>query len=103
MRFSIRDLLWLTLVAAFAVAWWVDRSRLQTRLETVETQQRAEAELALAEAKLMEGQARAAVAAAQANVEYSKLMSEAQDLRTNEGPVQGYKLLGPPPADFKSK
>jgi hypothetical protein len=25
MRFTIRDLLWLTMVAAMAVAWWVDR------------------------------------------------------------------------------
>ena len=28
MRFTIRDLLWLTLLAAVAVAWWVDRERL---------------------------------------------------------------------------
>ncbi|HUE72762.1 MAG TPA: hypothetical protein VMP01_17890 [Pirellulaceae bacterium] len=28
MRFSIRDLLWLTLLAAVLVAWWVDRGRL---------------------------------------------------------------------------
>src|SRR5262245_13509778 len=27
-RFSIRDLLWLTALAAVLVAWWVDRSRL---------------------------------------------------------------------------
>ena len=25
MRFTIRDLLWLTLLATVAVAWWVDR------------------------------------------------------------------------------
>jgi len=25
LRFSIRDLLWLTLVVALAVGWWVDR------------------------------------------------------------------------------
>jgi hypothetical protein len=25
MKFSIRDLLWLTLLAAFAVAWWINR------------------------------------------------------------------------------
>jgi hypothetical protein len=33
MRFSIRDLLWLTLLAAFAVAWWIDRSRLAAEVE----------------------------------------------------------------------
>jgi hypothetical protein len=27
-RFTIRDLLWLTLVVALALAWWVDRSNL---------------------------------------------------------------------------
>ena len=28
MRFTIRDLLWLTVVAALAVGWWVDRCRM---------------------------------------------------------------------------
>lgn len=28
LRFTIRDLLWLTLVVALAVGWWVDRSRI---------------------------------------------------------------------------
>ncbi|HUE71628.1 MAG TPA: hypothetical protein VMP01_12150 [Pirellulaceae bacterium] len=28
LRFTIRDLLWLTLLAAVLVAWWVDRGRL---------------------------------------------------------------------------
>ena len=28
MRFSIRDLLWLTLVIAMAFGWWIDRQRL---------------------------------------------------------------------------
>jgi hypothetical protein len=27
-RFTIRDLLWLTLVVAMAVGWWLDRSHL---------------------------------------------------------------------------
>jgi hypothetical protein len=30
LRFSIRDLLWLTLVAALAVGWWVDHKRLSS-------------------------------------------------------------------------
>jgi len=29
-RFSIRDLLWLTLVVALAVGWWLDHRRLVT-------------------------------------------------------------------------
>jgi hypothetical protein len=35
-RFSIRDLLWLTLAAALAVGWWLDHRRLtswQTKFE----------------------------------------------------------------------
>lgn len=32
-RFTIRDLLWLTLLAAVVVAWWVDRSRLASEIE----------------------------------------------------------------------
>jgi len=33
MRFTIRDLLWLTLLAAVAVTWWVDRSQLASELD----------------------------------------------------------------------
>jgi hypothetical protein len=36
MRFTIRDLLWLTLLAAVLVAWWVDRGRLARRIEALE-------------------------------------------------------------------
>src|SRR5436190_21175236 len=32
MRFSIRDLVWLTVVVALAVAWWADRRRLAAKL-----------------------------------------------------------------------
>jgi hypothetical protein len=35
MRFTIRDLLWLTVVAAVAVAWWVDRSQLESQIANV--------------------------------------------------------------------
>jgi hypothetical protein len=31
-RFTIRDLLWLTLVVALAAAWWMDRGRLTNYL-----------------------------------------------------------------------
>jgi len=33
LRFSIRDLFWLTLVAALVAAWWVDRSKFAARHE----------------------------------------------------------------------
>jgi hypothetical protein len=32
-RFTIRDVLWLMVVVALAVGWWVDRSSLATKLE----------------------------------------------------------------------
>ncbi|HUE74982.1 MAG TPA: hypothetical protein VMP01_29210 [Pirellulaceae bacterium] len=31
MRFTIRDLLWLTLLAAVLAAWWVDHQRLHPK------------------------------------------------------------------------
>jgi len=33
LRFMIRDLLWLTLVVAMAVGWWVDRRAMTNRLD----------------------------------------------------------------------
>lgn len=36
LRFSIRDLLWLTLVCAVLVAWWMDRRWLDHKLEMVD-------------------------------------------------------------------
>jgi hypothetical protein len=37
LRFSIRDLLWLTLLCAVLVAWWIDRGRLQNQLDALAT------------------------------------------------------------------
>jgi len=37
LRFTIRDLLWLTLVVAMAVGWWVDRQELNRRILIAET------------------------------------------------------------------
>ena len=34
MRFSIRDVLWLTAVVALAVAWWLERGKLELRLRS---------------------------------------------------------------------
>ena len=33
-RFTIRDVLWLTVVVALAVGWWIDRSGIQQSRET---------------------------------------------------------------------
>ncbi|HZL87171.1 MAG TPA: hypothetical protein VFB96_02240 [Pirellulaceae bacterium] len=42
MRFTIRDLLWLTLLAAVLVAWWIDRRAQARRIdELMEASQRA--------------------------------------------------------------
>ena len=37
-RFSLRDLFWLTLVAAVCVAWWLDHHRQETWLRFYEQQ-----------------------------------------------------------------
>ena len=34
MRFTIRDLLWLTVTVALAAAWWSERAKLEQRLRT---------------------------------------------------------------------
>jgi hypothetical protein len=36
MPFTIRDLLWLTLLAAVLVAWWIDRQAQNTRIDELE-------------------------------------------------------------------
>ena len=38
MRFTIRDLLWLTLLAAVLVAWWVDHWRQAQTVEKIRKQ-----------------------------------------------------------------
>ena len=40
MNFSIRDLIWLTMLAAVAVAWWLDRSELRRVNVQLEEQRR---------------------------------------------------------------
>jgi len=32
LRFTIRDVLWVTMVVALAVGWWLDRARLSARV-----------------------------------------------------------------------
>jgi len=33
MKFSIRDLLWFTVVAALAISWWIDNKRIETTVK----------------------------------------------------------------------
>jgi hypothetical protein len=35
LRFTIRDLLWLTTLVAMGVAWWIDRTRLADQYTTL--------------------------------------------------------------------
>jgi hypothetical protein len=35
MKFTIRDLLWLTVVVALAAGWWIDHSRVDARYQRV--------------------------------------------------------------------
>ncbi|HUE72102.1 MAG TPA: hypothetical protein VMP01_14545 [Pirellulaceae bacterium] len=36
MKFSIRDLLWLTALAALGICWWLDHHRQKRRIEDLE-------------------------------------------------------------------
>jgi len=36
MKFSLRDLLLVTVIVALAVAWWVDRAKLRARIHELE-------------------------------------------------------------------
>jgi len=66
MKFSIRDVLWLTVVVALAVCWGIDRVQLQRaehRAKLVADRARYAAEVAQANAVLMEATAVAARAA----------------------------------------
>jgi hypothetical protein len=44
MKFSIRDLLWFTVVVALAVGWWVDRSKLLALWTSAEAESRKNAQ-----------------------------------------------------------
>ena len=43
-KFTIRDLLWLTVVVALVVGWWVDRSRVDAKYQRVRSAYRELAE-----------------------------------------------------------
>jgi hypothetical protein len=81
MKFSIRDVLWLTVVVALAVCWGIDRVRLQREASralmlathsrdaavAAERDARMAAELARAQAEMVRAQAELARAAEQQN------------------------------------
>lgn len=53
-RFTIRDVIWLTIGVALAISWWIDRNRLTSRLDslTLENEARtAERDEAIADAR----------------------------------------------------
>ena len=54
LRFTIRDVLWLTLVVELAVGWWVDRERLTAEPEQLEIQSTMEQQMEFWE-KLQQG------------------------------------------------
>ena len=63
MKFSIRDVLWLTVVVALAVCWGLDRIRLQreqVNARRAELRARMEAQVALENAELARSMERAA-------------------------------------------
>jgi len=39
-RFTIRDVLWLTIMVALAVAWWVDNKRIEKAVTRIEKDRR---------------------------------------------------------------
>ncbi|MFN0022174.1 MAG: hypothetical protein ACKVP0_28325 [Pirellulaceae bacterium] len=101
MKFSIRDLMFVTVIVALAVAWWLDRSRLISQLEFIEAKlmlekSQVEAEATTAKAIAVYEAARAdfakALAAKEEAVGSSRLP---QSPNSSEGPVRGYNLLGP--------
>ena len=49
-RFSIRDVLWLTVVVALAVGWWIEHQRLVSSAATVKA---LEATVAVQEATIL--------------------------------------------------
>jgi hypothetical protein len=39
LRFTIRDLLWLTVLAALAVSWWIDNKRIEKALVNIRSKE----------------------------------------------------------------
>ena len=97
LKFSIRDLLWLTVVVALAVAWSLDRSRLRDEARAVEAERGLLEETVAAakarakfEAAILQAQAGAREAEAQLEKVQAAARSEVRGLWYDH-------LLGPPP------
>ncbi len=56
LRFTIRDLLWLTVVVALGVAWWVDRGRMAARFSDRDRAWRESVDKSLSEIATRTGQ-----------------------------------------------
>ena len=90
MKFSIRDLLLLTVIVALAVGWWIDRRQLQRRY--AQERERAAAEklateelMATLHVELAAEQIKAA--AAEAAAEGTQVQAEEQRLRGSSAPA----------------
>ena len=66
MKFSIRDMLLMTVIVALALGWWLDRSRLASRAQ--ESAQQAESSQALSEALTQQLQNKNPAASIEINV-----------------------------------
>ncbi len=62
MKFSIRDLLWLTVVVALGVAWWVDRSQVAKDRQELQSSERELRRITGTQQKAIEDYGRALMA-----------------------------------------
>jgi len=102
MRFSIRDLFLVTVIAAVCVAWWVDRSNLAKEVKFVNARLNAAKEKA-ERRKSLEVKIKTIFDALLPDAKEEP--DEPSELQENgnetEGPVRGYELLGPPLPNFE--
>ena len=76
MKFSIRDLLWLTVVVALALTWWLDRRELQRRCE----KEASEAAMAALDREVRMARLQVELAALRADAELAKVQGEERRL-----------------------
>lgn len=103
MKFSIRDLLLVTLIVALSMAWWLDRTRLAKETQHLETRIKyyeasADAVRSLANAQAVYNSARAKWERDLTDQTTETWPTTEETRLTTEGPVRGYNLLGPPPS-----
>ena len=81
MKFSIRDILWLTILVAVVMAWWLDRRVTTRRLEALHQQvqiERVQREMELARALMLEALAKAQQVQAENALERAHLLEQAR-------------------------